>query len=156
MYAIRSYYESPGKGTGLGLFVTRGIVERLGGKLYVASQVGQGTTFSITLPCRYELRENGITTYENSDIFRITSYNVCYTKLLRTRNIILIIIVVSFTPMIMISSFILHQFRVSYERKLNDHLAELVLKHKQSIDSFLKEKLSNIKSLSAIFSYNFV
>ena len=39
-----------GKGTGLGLSVCYGIVEQMGGKMSVESQVGLGTTFSITLP----------------------------------------------------------------------------------------------------------
>lgn len=39
-----------GKGTGLGLSVSYGIVQRHGGTLEVESQVGNGTTFTITLP----------------------------------------------------------------------------------------------------------
>ena len=42
--------KSPGQGTGLGLFVSRGIVEKLGGTIEVASKIGQGASFSITLP----------------------------------------------------------------------------------------------------------
>ncbi|GBC62289.1 hybrid sensor histidine kinase/response regulato r [Desulfonema ishimotonii] len=42
--------KCPGKGTGLGLFVSRGIVQRLGGTIFVASQLGKGTTFTISLP----------------------------------------------------------------------------------------------------------
>ena len=39
-----------GKGTGLGLATSYGIVEDHGGKIGVKSQVGQGTTFTIELP----------------------------------------------------------------------------------------------------------
>ena len=39
-----------GEGTGLGLSVTYGIIERHGGKISVESQPGQGTTFTVTLP----------------------------------------------------------------------------------------------------------
>jgi two-component system, NtrC family, sensor kinase len=42
--------KSPGQGTGLGLFVSRGIVEKLGGTIEVASKIGQGAGFSIRLP----------------------------------------------------------------------------------------------------------
>jgi len=37
-------------GSGLGLYISKGIVEDLGGTIQVASQVGQGTSFEIRLP----------------------------------------------------------------------------------------------------------
>ena len=73
-----------------------------------------------------------------------------YYRLL-TRRMILTIIIVSFTPMILVSSFILYQFRISYHEKLQAHLKELVLKQKQNIDSFLKEKLGDIRFLAETF-----
>jgi signal transduction histidine kinase len=39
-----------GKGTGLGLATSYGIVEEHGGKIRVKSKVGEGTTFTIELP----------------------------------------------------------------------------------------------------------
>jgi signal transduction histidine kinase len=42
--------KSPADGTGLGLPISKRICEKHGGSLAVASTVGQGTTFTITLP----------------------------------------------------------------------------------------------------------
>jgi len=39
-----------GKGTGLGLSICYGIIEKMGGKLEVASTVGTGTTFLTSIP----------------------------------------------------------------------------------------------------------
>jgi PAS domain S-box-containing protein len=44
------FSTKPGKGTGLGLWVSQGIVHNHGGTMRVRSRVGRGTTFTITLP----------------------------------------------------------------------------------------------------------
>lgn len=41
--------KKSGEGTGLGLFVTRKLVENMGGDIKVASGAGSGTTFTVTL-----------------------------------------------------------------------------------------------------------
>jgi signal transduction histidine kinase len=38
------------KGAGLGLFISKGIIDAHGGKLWVDSEQGKGATFSFTLP----------------------------------------------------------------------------------------------------------
>ncbi len=49
-------YQSPAtadaarKGLGLGLFISRQLVERLGGRIWVESEIGKGSTFHFTLP----------------------------------------------------------------------------------------------------------
>lgn len=42
--------KETGKGTGLGLSITYGLVRKLGGDIKVVSELGEGTTFEITLP----------------------------------------------------------------------------------------------------------
>jgi signal transduction histidine kinase len=46
--------KKEGEGTGLGLSVSLGIVERHGGKIFVESEVGKGTTFTISIPLALE------------------------------------------------------------------------------------------------------
>ena len=70
-----------------------------------------------------------------------------------TRNMLLIVIIVSFTPMILVSGIILYQFQTSYHEKTHAHIEELVQKHKQNIDSFLKEKLGDIRFMADNFTF---
>jgi len=46
--------KNVGEGTGLGLWVSYGIVESFGGDIRVKSKIGQGTTFTIMLPLNRE------------------------------------------------------------------------------------------------------
>lgn len=51
------FTTKPGEGTGLGLSVTYGIVQKLGGDINVESQVGSGTRFQVVLPRELERRK---------------------------------------------------------------------------------------------------
>ena len=43
-------------GTGLGLAITQNLVEKMGGRIHVESQFGEGTTFTVQLPLRQDRR----------------------------------------------------------------------------------------------------
>ena len=47
--------KPPGEGTGLGLSVSRGIIENLGGQIEVESKIGKGSTFRIKIPRYYKI-----------------------------------------------------------------------------------------------------
>ncbi len=80
------------------------------------------------------------------------SKNIGHGYLVR-RNVLLFGIIVSITPMILVSCIILYQFKISYQEKINAHLKELVNKHTQNIDTFLKERLGDIQALANSFSF---
>ncbi len=63
-------------------------------------------------------------------------------------NFVLIVAVVSFTPMLLVAGLILDQFNISHKEKLYAHLTEVVHKHTQDIDNFLNERVNNIRFLS--------
>jgi two-component system NtrC family sensor kinase len=44
--------KKPGEGTGLGLAITYSILQKLGGRIEVASEVGKGSTFTVFLPVK--------------------------------------------------------------------------------------------------------
>jgi signal transduction histidine kinase len=61
-HLFEEFYRAPNakaevkQGTGLGLVISRDIVNRYGGTIHVASTVGKGTTFSVLLPTAREPR----------------------------------------------------------------------------------------------------
>ncbi|MCE5336117.1 MAG: GHKL domain-containing protein [Desulfobacteraceae bacterium] len=55
-----------GKGTGLGLSISYSIVENLGGKIFVRSEPGKGTTFTLLFPVTHEETTEKVTSYETS------------------------------------------------------------------------------------------
>jgi signal transduction histidine kinase len=58
-HLFQPYWQGKGGseygGAGLGLFITKGIIEAHAGMLSVQSEVGHGSTFSFTLPQRQEI-----------------------------------------------------------------------------------------------------
>ena len=56
--------KEPGRGTGLGLSVSYGIVKEHGGRIYARTRSGQGSTFVIEFPVRRELVEREQSTHE--------------------------------------------------------------------------------------------
>ena len=50
--------KAPGEGTGMGLALVHGIVTNHGGTVLVTSVVGQGTTFTVYLPCSADLGQD--------------------------------------------------------------------------------------------------
>ncbi|SLM32527.1 Integral membrane sensor signal transduction histidine kinase [Desulfamplus magnetovallimortis] len=71
-----------------------------------------------------------------------------------TRKITVLILMVSFFPMILTTGILFYRFNGAYKEKINAHISELVQKHTQNIDSFLSEKLGNIRYLARLFDNN--
>ena len=69
------------------------------------------------------------------------------------RDRFLSVLVTSIIPLILVSGIILYQFFWSYRIKVEDHLSTLVKKHKLNIDSFLDEKLGNIRFIAESNSF---
>ncbi|BBD09071.1 sensor histidine kinase [Desulfovibrio ferrophilus] len=79
-------------------------------------------------------------------------FDEAYYKQL-TRTMVLSVVLVSFTPLILISGIVGYEFHTSYRNKVIDHLEEVVEKHKQNIDSFLNERQAEIRVLANSFSF---
>lgn len=69
------------------------------------------------------------------------------------RRMVTVIIVVSFTPMILITWGLLYQFKTLYHEKVYAHLGEIVQKHRQNIDTFLEERLADVRFLATNFTF---
>ncbi len=67
------------------------------------------------------------------------------------RKMLVTILVVSFVPVFLVSLTIYLQFRSVYRQKVEDHLVEMVRKHKQQIDAFLYARLADVRFLAESF-----
>ncbi|MGC8795601.1 MAG: sensor histidine kinase [Thermodesulfovibrio sp.] len=56
-HIFEPFYTTKKKGTGLGLYISYGIIKKLGGDIHVESEVGKGTIFTIKIPINPELEE---------------------------------------------------------------------------------------------------
>ncbi|MFH0998006.1 MAG: two-component sensor histidine kinase, partial [Pseudomonadota bacterium] len=70
------------------------------------------------------------------------------------RNMMLIVILVSFAPLLLISALNGYRFETSYHEKVIAHLMEVVQKHQQGITMFLNDKLAYVVNLANSVSYD--
>lgn len=56
-----AFYSTKTDGMGIGLALSRSIMEKHGGRLWASLNEGPGTTFSITVPCRSDVKQNSAT-----------------------------------------------------------------------------------------------
>jgi len=75
-----------------------------------------------------------------------TSYKVFGRSFLP--NIVMIVVLVSFIPLLLVSGMVLDRFSISHNEKLYAHLEGLVLRHTLDLDVFLSERLHNIQFLA--------
>jgi len=54
---FHAFYTTKAEGTGMGLAISRSIIEMHGGRLWATANSGPGATFHFTLPTKVETRE---------------------------------------------------------------------------------------------------
>ena len=74
-----------------------------------------------------------------------------YYRLL-SRNMVLATVLVSITPLILTGAIMLAHFRDAYRQKVSQHIGELTQKHSQNIDSFLFDRLADIRVLARSYT----
>ncbi len=67
------------------------------------------------------------------------------------RKIKILILLISFFPMVLTTGVLYYRFNLAYTEKIHAHISEFVQKHRQNIDTFLGEKLANISYIASQF-----
>ncbi|MGC8493711.1 MAG: cache domain-containing protein, partial [Syntrophobacteraceae bacterium] len=71
-----------------------------------------------------------------------------------TRNMVLGIMLVALTPLVLIAGLTGYYFETAYRHKVIETLTQLVEKHQQHINSYLNERLADIKFIANSYSYD--
>ena len=66
----------------------------------------------------------------------------------KPRNLVLTVMLVAGVPLLFIGFVVIQQFGDAYQTKITDHLTVLVRKHSRTIDSFLSDRLGDIRVLA--------
>jgi len=64
-FRVSGVLEQGSKGTGLGLYISKAIINMHGGDIWVSSKYGEGSTFSFNIPIALSEDKNKVTIYQN-------------------------------------------------------------------------------------------
>lgn len=78
-FQIKANLPSDYIGTGIGLYIVKNAVDKIGGKLSVSSELGKGTIFSVSLPVDFNMMESYISKDKKNDI-EDKCFNVTHKK----------------------------------------------------------------------------
>lgn len=103
-------YEGKYKGSGLGLFVVRSLIQDLGGEIKLTSELGKGSTFSCLIPMKITQGNNEeFSNKQNNSCPITTTYLEQNTALENTNNNIPRLLLVEDEPMVQIVASALFQ-----------------------------------------------
>ncbi|MBS4059295.1 MAG: PAS domain S-box protein [Bacteroidetes bacterium] len=74
-YQVDNSYSRGHEGAGLGLSLCKSIIEKLGGEIFVESEIGKGSMFTFTLPLNEISVETGLTENTNSNSKEMNSHS---------------------------------------------------------------------------------